>query len=136
MPLSFLYLLLIILLFTVGVYLLAVLEYWSIYKRFELSKPARNALKLLSKEEIKTSNRDKVFYETAPVLFLAAGLLSAAVLPWASDMPLISMATGALFVNAAFAYIMVAMVMSGWAPNGVYSMIGGWRFLGQLIAYS
>jgi len=31
---------------------------------------------------------------------------------------------------------MVAMLMGGWAVNGVYAMLGGWRFLGQLIAYS
>ena len=69
-------------------------------------------------------------------MFIAAALLAAAVLPFAKDLVITGLSTGALFINAAFAYIMVAMVMAGWAPNGVYAMIGGWRFLAQLIAYS
>jgi NADH-quinone oxidoreductase subunit H len=46
------------------------------------------------------------------------------------------LATGALFVNAALAYVMVALVMAGCGPDGVFAMVGGWRFLGQLVAYS
>ncbi len=26
--------------------------------------------------------------------------------------------------------------MAGWGPDGAYALIGGWRFLGQVIAYS
>ena len=32
------------------------------------------------------------------------------------------------------AYVLVAVIMAGWGPDGAYAMIGGWRFLGQLIA--
>jgi NADH-quinone oxidoreductase subunit H len=39
-------------------------------------------------------------------------------------------------MNAALAYVMVALVMAGWAPNAAYALVAGWRFLGQLIAYS
>ncbi|AWM32253.1 complex I subunit 1 family protein [Hymenobacter nivis] len=124
------------LLFAGGVYALAVLEYWSVAGRLAWARPVRLALKLLAREEIKPRQRDAVFYETAPVLLLAAGTLAAAVLPWSASTPLLSLATGALFVNAAFAYAMVALVLGGWSSNGAYAMIGGWRFLGQLLAYS
>jgi NADH-quinone oxidoreductase subunit H len=87
-------------------------------------------------EDVKPHQRDKVFYETAPILFIAAALLAVGVLPFARGFMITGLSTGALFINAAFAYIMVAMVMAGWAPNGVYAMIAGWRFLAQLIAYS
>mgnify|MGYP000576988021 CR=1 FL=1 len=46
------------------------------------------------------------------------------------------LATGALFLNAALAYVLVALIMAGWGPDGAYAMIGGWRFLGQFIGYS
>jgi NADH-quinone oxidoreductase subunit H len=124
------------LLFTGGVYALAVLEYWSVAGRLAWARPVQLALKLLAREEVKPRQRDAVFYETAPVLLLAAGTLAAAVLPWSASAPLLSLATGALFVNAAFAYVMVALVLGGWSSNGAYAMIGGWRFLGQLLAYS
>jgi NADH-quinone oxidoreductase subunit H len=31
---------------------------------------------------------------------------------------------------------MVALLMAGWGPNGAYAMVGGFRFLGQLVGYS
>lgn len=133
---SSLTLFIVVLLFAGGVYALAVLEHWSVAGCLAWARPARLALKLLAKEEIRPRKQDAIFYQAAPVLFLAAAALAAAVLPWAANVPLIGLATGALFVNAAFAYVMVAMLMGGWAVNGVYAMLGGWRFLGQLIAYS
>jgi NADH-quinone oxidoreductase subunit H len=123
-------------LFGGGLYALAVLEHWTVAGRVAWGRPVRRVLALLSQEGIRTRKQDAVFYEAAPVLFLAAAALAVAVLPWAANLPLIGLATGALFVNAAFAYVMVAMLMGGWAVNGVYAMLGGWRFLGQLVAYS
>lgn len=125
-----------IFLFVAGVYLLAVMERWITYGRFDLLAPFRRCLALLGQESVTPRKMDKVFYETAPLLFIAATLMAAMVLPFGKGSPAIDLATGALFINAALAYIMVSILMAGWAPNGVYAMIGGWRFLGQLIAYS
>jgi len=67
---------------------------------------------------------------------LVAAVLAAAVLPLAPGLIVTDLATGALFVNASFAYVMVAVLMAGWGPDGAYAMVGGFRFLGQLVAYS
>jgi len=67
---------------------------------------------------------------------LASAVLAAAVLPLAPGLIVADLATGALFVNAALAYVMVALLMAGWGPDGAYAMVGGFRFLGQLVAYS
>ncbi|MEO2087985.1 MAG: NADH-quinone oxidoreductase subunit H, partial [Gemmataceae bacterium] len=69
-------------------------------------------------------------------VFVAEGLLAAAVIPLAPGIIITDLATGALFLNAALAYVLVALIMAGWGPNGAYAMIGGWRFLGQFIAYA
>jgi NADH-quinone oxidoreductase subunit H len=58
------------------------------------------------------------------------------VLPLAPGLVVANLATGALFVNAALAYVMVALLMAGWGPDAAYAMVAGWRFLGQLVAYS
>jgi NADH-quinone oxidoreductase subunit H len=63
-------------------------------------------------------------------------VLAFTVLPLAPGLIVTNLATGALFVNAALAYVMVALLMAGWGPDGAYAMVGGWRFLGQLVAYS
>nr|WKN40322.1 NADH-quinone oxidoreductase subunit H [Tunicatimonas sp. TK19036] len=112
------------------------MERWATDGKFDLAGPFRQWLALLGQESVTPRKRDTVFYETAPPLFIAATLLAAMVLPFGQGSPALDLATGALFINAALAYIMVSVLMAGWAPNGIYSIVGGWSFLGQLIAYS
>ncbi len=125
-----------IFLFAAGAYLLAVLERWLWHGSFRPAHPVQALARLLVQESVTPRKYDKVFFETAPFLFIAAVLGAVCVLPFAENQAILHLATGALFVNAALAYVMVAVLMAGWAPNGVYQLIGGWRFLGQLIAYS
>lgn len=120
----------------VGAYLVAVLEAWASTGRFRPGGPLAAGLALLGRESLVPREPDRLLFETAPVLLLVAALLSAAVLPLAPGLVAADLATGALFVNAALAYVMVALVMAGWGPNGAYALVAGWRFLGQLVAYS
>lgn len=126
----------IILALTLGCYAVAVLESWSMHGRLSLTRPAASALALLGREQILPRTSDRLFFETGPVLLLVAGLLSVAVIPLAPGLIITDLAIGALFLNAALAYVLVALIMAGWGPNGAYGMIGGWRFLGQFIAYA
>jgi NADH-quinone oxidoreductase subunit H len=120
----------------VGVYLVAVVEGWSAGGRLRLGGPASAAIALLGRESIIPRKADRLFFEAGPVLLLVAGLLAAAVIPLAPGLIITDLATGALFLNAALAYVLVALIMAGWGPDGAYGMIGGWRFLGQFIAYA
>jgi len=128
--------LLMILVLAIGVYLLAVLEHWISNGRFQFSAPAYSAIALLGRESVVPRKPDLLFFEVGPVLLLITALLAAAVIPLSPDLIITDLATGALFLNAALAYILVALIMAGWGPNGAYAMIGGWRFLGQLVAYA
>jgi NADH-quinone oxidoreductase subunit H len=119
-----------------GVYAVAMLEGWLTHGRLRLSGPAVAALALLGRESVLARKPDQLFFETGPVLLLVAGLLAAAVIPLAPGLIITDLATGALFLNAALAYVLVALIMAGWGPNGAYAMIAGWRFLGQFIAYA
>ncbi len=128
--------LLLLLAMVAGVYLVAVLEEWSATGRLLLRTPVVRVLAQVSRESLVPRKPDRLLFETAPALLLVAALLASAVLPLAPGLVAVDLATGALFVNAALAYVMVALVMAGWAPDAAYALIGGWRFLGQLIAYS
>jgi len=119
-----------------GVYFIAVLEGWLTHGRFRLSGPALAAVALLGRESLLARKSDRLFFEVEPVLLLVAGLLAVAVIPLAPGLIVTDLATGALFLNAALAYVLVALIMAGWGPNGAYGMIAGWRFLGQFIAYA
>ena len=125
-----------VLMLLAGAYLVAVLEGWVSTGRLRPAGPIISGLALLGRESIVPRQPDRIFFEVAPLLLLVAALLAAAVLPLSPDLIVADLATGALFVNAALAYVMVALVMAGWGPDGIYAMIGGFRFLGQLIAYS
>ncbi len=127
---------LLITLLTVGAYLVAVIEDWVTTGRFRLSAPIHAGISLLGRESVIPRKPDQIFFEVAPFLLLISAILAAAVLPLTPDLIITDMATGALFLNAALVYVLVALLMAGWGPDGAYAMIGGWRFLGQLIAYA
>lgn len=128
--------LLIVLALLAGAYLVAVLEAWLASGRFRLAGPLWATVALLGRESIVPRTPDRLFFETAPVLLLVAAVLAAAVLPLSPSLIIANMATGALFINAALAYVLVALLMAGWGPDGAYALVGGWRFLGQVLAYS
>ena len=119
-----------------GAYLVAVLEEWTTTGRLRPGAPLVAGLALFGRESIVPRRPDRLLFELAPTLLLVAAVLAAAVLPLAPDLLVVDLATGGLFVNAAWAYVMVALVMAGWGPNGAYAMVAGWRFLGQLVAYA
>lgn len=120
----------------VGTYLVAILELWATTGRLDAKRPIAFGFANLGRESLVPRKPDRLLFEVAAPLVLVGAVGAAAVLPLAKDAILIDLATGALFVNAAWAYVMVALIMAGWGPDGAYAMVAGWRFLGQLIAYS
>lgn len=119
-----------------GCWLVAVLESWLSRGKFSLAAPLFSGIALLGRESILTRKPDRLFFEVAPVLLLLSAVLAAAVIPLTPDLIAANLATGALFINAALVYVLVALLMAGWGPDGAYAMVGGWRFLGQLIGYA
>ncbi len=127
---------LLLLALAIGTYCVAVIEHWASTGRLQAAGPIHSTLRLLGQESLLPRKPDQLFFETAPVLFLIGALLSLAVIPLAPELIATDLATGALFFNAALTYVLVALIMAGWGPDGAYGMIGGWRYLGQLIAYA
>ncbi len=127
---------LLLVILALGAYLVAVIEDWAMSGRFRLAAPLHAGLALLGRESVLPRKPDRIFFEVAPVLLLLSAVLAAAVIPLTPDLIITDLATGALFINAALVYVLVALLMAGWGPDGAYAMVGGWRFLGQLIAYA
>jgi NADH-quinone oxidoreductase subunit H len=128
--------LLMVLVLLAGTYLVAVLEGWVSTGRLRPAGPVVSAAALLGRESLVPRKPDRLFFEAAPPLLLAAAVLAFAVVPLGPGLIFTDLATGALFLNAALAYVMVALLMAGWGPDAAYAMVGGWRFLGQLVGYS
>lgn len=119
-----------------GTYLVAVLEGWVATGRLRPAGPVLSGAALLGRESVVPRQPDRLFFEVGPVLLLVSAVLAAAVLPLAPGVVIVDLATGVLFINAALVYVPVALLMAGWGPNGAYAMVGGFRFLGQLLGYS
>jgi NADH-quinone oxidoreductase subunit H len=125
-----------ILLIVLGAYAVALIEEWSSTGRMRPAAPLIRGVALLARESISPRRLDRTLFEAGPPLVLLAAVLALAVLPLAPGTVLVDLATGALWVNAALVYVMVALVMAGWGPDAVYPMVGAFRFLGQTVAYS
>lgn len=119
-----------------GAYLVALIEDWTTRGRLRPAAPLIAGVALLGRESLVPRQSDRLLFEVAPPVLLAAAALAAAVLPLAPGTVIADLATGALFVNAALAYVMVALLMAGWSADGAYALVGGWRMVGQLLAYS
>ena len=113
-----------------GAYALAVIERWAVHGHLSLTGPAWAALALMGRESLLARKSDRLFFELGPVLLLVAGLMAVAVIPLAPGLIITDLATGALFLNPALAYVLVALiallVLGGDVIRGfVFAMIWG-----------
>lgn len=97
-------------------------------------RPAREALRLLVQQPRRTRACDLALIRTGTALLPVAAVLAAVVLPLGfrsvGDLP-----EGVVWFNAMEALAWAAVWMTGWGPNSALSLIGGYRFLAQGLAY-
>lgn len=96
--------------------------------------PLREGLRLLVQQPRRTNAADALLRRIGVVLVPLAAVLAAVVLPLGftsvSDPDV-----GIVWFNAMEALAWAAVWLAGWGPNSVLSMIGGYRFLAQGLAY-
>ncbi|GGZ59773.1 hypothetical protein GCM10010387_61930 [Streptomyces inusitatus] len=96
--------------------------------------PGREVLRLLVQQRRITRAADVPLVRLATTLLPVAAVLAAAVLPLGfrpvSDLP-----DGIVWFNAMEALAWAAVWLAGWGPNSTLSLIGGYRFLAQGLAY-
>lgn len=104
-----------------------------------------DALKLLTKEDIRPAQSNKFLFLLAPFLVVAPVLLTIAVLPWADDVRLADgrvvslqiarLDVGLLYIFAVAGLTVFGILLAGWASNNKYSLLGGLRAAAQLVSY-
>jgi NADH-quinone oxidoreductase subunit H len=92
-------------------------------------------LKIFTKEFITPVGADKVPYNLAPVLAVAAVLCVWAVLPFSSTVFGSNIAVGLLFIIAVGGLGEVAIIMAGFGSNNKYALLGAFRAVAQLVSY-
>ena len=105
---------------------------------FGLIQPIADGIKLFLKEDITPSSVDKVIYFIAPALALFPAFALGATLPWGPFKgltPVADVNIGVLWIMAISSLGVYGVVLSGYASNNKYSLLGGLRSSAQLISY-
>jgi len=91
--------------------------------------------KFLQKEDIFPSKADRFVFGAAPFVVLVSTFLLVLVLPAGPDTHFVDLNTGIYFAMAVSSVSVIGILMAGWGSNSKYSLLGGIRAAGQLIAY-
>ncbi len=94
--------------------------------------------KSLQKEDIVPDRADKTLFKLAPYLVVGTVLLTYIAVPFGPDMVFIdnrTFGTGIFFVMAVSSISVIGIILAGWSSASKYSLLGGLRAAGQLIAY-
>ncbi|MEU3253409.1 NADH-quinone oxidoreductase subunit H [Streptomyces sp. NPDC006997] len=96
--------------------------------------PPRAALRSLAQQRRRTAASDAVLGRVGVVLVPVAAVLAGAVLPLGFT-SVSDLSVGVVWFNAMEALAWAAVWLAGWGPNSVLSLVGGYRFLAQGLAY-
>jgi NADH-quinone oxidoreductase subunit H len=91
--------------------------------------------KFIQKELLAPERADRRIYFLAPVVVLVSTFLLFVVIPAGPALVAADLDTGVFYALAVSSLSVLGILMAGWASANKYSLIGGLRAAGQLIAY-
>jgi NADH-quinone oxidoreductase subunit H len=94
-----------------------------------------DALKLVTKEDLRPRNADRWVFELAPFLTFIPVFVILMVLPFARDWGVRNLALGVFFVFAILGLNIVGILMAGLGSGNKYALLGGVRAAAQMISY-
>nr|YP_002456336.1 NADH dehydrogenase subunit 1 [Watersipora subtorquata]ABY55221.1 NADH dehydrogenase subunit 1 [Watersipora subtorquata] len=98
-----------------------------------LPQPLADAMKLFTKESINISNSNKPVYFIAPIMAIMIMYMTWNI--YTSIFSISMFKLGILFFLAISSLNVFAILLSGWASNSKYSLIGAIRAIAQTISY-
>ncbi|NIR49818.1 NADH-quinone oxidoreductase subunit NuoH [candidate division KSB1 bacterium] len=94
-----------------------------------------DAVKLLLKEDIVPKAADKKLHFLAPVIVFAASLAAFVVLPWGKNLIISDMNVGIFYIIAISSFVVVGIIIGGWASNNKWSLLGAMRSAAQIVSF-
>jgi NADH-quinone oxidoreductase subunit H len=91
--------------------------------------------KFIQKEDIIPWRADRKLFALAPYVVIAAVFLIYLVVPFGPDAYFVNFDTGVFWVLAVSSISVIGILIAGWSSANKYSLLGGLRAAGQLIAY-
>jgi NADH-quinone oxidoreductase subunit H len=100
-----------------------------------LAQPVADGLKMLFKEVISPTKASTGLYFLGPVVAIAPALAAWAVVPFGDGLVLSNINAGLLFLMAITSFGVYGVIISGWASNSKYALLGAMRSAAQMVSY-
>ncbi len=98
-------------------------------------QPMADGLKLLVKEDVIPAKADGLLFTLGPVLVLVPVILSWLIVPFGQNLLISNVGIGIFLWIALSSIQPIGLLMSGYASNNKYSLLGGLRAAAQSISY-
>ena len=92
-------------------------------------------LKLIQKENIRSSKTDRTLFNLAPYLVFMGSFAAFAAIPFSSWFIGSSIDVGLFYFIAISSLVVAGILMAGWSSNNKYSLLGAMRSVSQIISY-
>jgi NADH-quinone oxidoreductase subunit H len=91
--------------------------------------------KWLQKEDLAPDGADKAIFKIAPLVVLGSTFLLVLAVPFGPDAWFTNFEAGVFYALAVASVSVIGILVAGWSSANKYSLLGGLRAAGQLIAY-
>lgn len=94
-----------------------------------------DGVKFFQKEDLIPEDADRPVFKSAPILVLVGTVALFVVIPFGPGLIFRDLSVGIFYALAISSISTIGVLMAGWSSANKYSLMGGLRAAGQLIAY-
>jgi len=98
-------------------------------------QPVADGIKLVFKEDVVPAKSDRWLFTLGPILVVTPVFLSYLIVPFGQNLVITDVGTGIFLWIALSSIQPIGLLMSGYASNNKYSLLGGLRAAAQSISY-
>ncbi len=98
-------------------------------------QPIADVIKLLTKEDIKPSARDKWLFFLGPIIAVAPAVMLYLTIPISQNLYVADLDLGFFYLFGVMTVVPVGVLVAGWSSYNKYSLLGGLRAAAQQISY-
>ena len=97
--------------------------------------PVADGLKLIFKEDTVSAQADPLLFTLGPIIVVIPVFLSYLIVPFGQNLVITNVGMGVFLWIAFSSVVPIGLLMSGYASNNKYSLLGGLRAAAQSISY-